>query len=282
MARIFLQSLAYLVELQEHVPVTDLRGSKIGFMKLALIPCADSQGHELQEEDLINSSGQLIGRNLFFKFNIISCRNLPPKFRDIHCKYRFYDDKVDSKTEMYPYSTNVKFNHIRILHFEPATREFVEYLNHGSVVVEVLGRHIINHDHLNQPLPMSNPLNTRQLHGVEDHRIFTRKGELLAQNPVTNSFEGVFETVHGRKQELISELQLLKHKQIRLEQRLDFVRQMTEHCLLIGQQSIPTTLLDAMLNVNNSEEARDIVQQLQAGEGTRLDHCYYVTLLNFL
>ncbi|XP_057378672.1 kinesin-like protein KIF1A [Daphnia carinata] len=266
MARIFLQSLAYLVELQEHIPVADLRGSKIGFIKLALIPCADRHGHELQEKDLLSSSDQLIGKNLFFKFNIISCHNLPPKFRDIHCKYRFYDDKVESKTEMYPYSTNVKFNHSRILRFEPATREFVEYLNHGSVVVEVLGRHIINPDPVNQPRPMSNPLNTRQLRGVADHKNFTRKGELLVQTPAANSFGGVFETVHGRKQELISELQLLKHKQIRLEQRLDFVRQMTEHCLLIGQQSIPTTLLDAMLNVNNSEEARDIVQQLQAGE----------------
>lgn len=69
------------VELRDHVPVTDLRGIQIGFMKFALIPCADSQGHELQEENLINSSNQLIGRNLFFKFNIISCRNLPPRFR---------------------------------------------------------------------------------------------------------------------------------------------------------------------------------------------------------
>lgn len=98
--------------------------------------------------------------------------------------------------------------------------------------------------------------------------LLIRKREILAENPVANSFESVFETVHGRKQELISELQLLKHKHIRLEQRLDFIRQMTERCLLVGQDSIPTTLLDAMLNVNNSEEARDIVQQLQIGEGT--------------
>lgn len=67
--------------MQDHVPITDLRGIKIGVMKIALVPCADSLGHQLQEDDLVDSSDQLIGKNLFFKFHIIGCRNLPPKFR---------------------------------------------------------------------------------------------------------------------------------------------------------------------------------------------------------
>ena len=33
--------------------------------------------------------------------------------------------------------------------------------------------------------------------------------------------------------------------------------------MLIGQETIPTALLDAMLNVNTPEQAKRIVQQLQ-------------------
>ena len=67
--------------MQEHVPVTDLRGIQVGFMDIALVPCSDSEGHELREQDLIDSPDQLVGRNLYFEFHILGCRNLPPKFR---------------------------------------------------------------------------------------------------------------------------------------------------------------------------------------------------------
>lgn len=75
------------MEIQEHIPVTDLRGIKIGVMKIALVPCADKEGHQLQEDHLIDSSDQLVGRNIFFTFHIIGCRNLPPKFRVVFFIY---------------------------------------------------------------------------------------------------------------------------------------------------------------------------------------------------
>ncbi|EFX76074.1 hypothetical protein DAPPUDRAFT_55475, partial [Daphnia pulex] len=175
MARVVLRSLAYLVEMQDHVPITDLRGIKIGVMKIALVPCADSLGHQLQEDDLVDSSDQLIGKNLFFKFHIIGCRNLPTKFRDLHCKYRFYGDKDDSKTKMYPYSSNLQFNHSRILSYEPVTREFVDYLNHGSVVVEVLGRHIIEQNHpFNNSYPTPHLVDSRGFLDEEDQGVLSR------------------------------------------------------------------------------------------------------------
>lgn len=90
----------------------------------------------------------------------------------------------------------------------------------------------------------------------------------MAQKPSINNFESAFKSVDGRKQELLAELQLVKRTHVRLQQRLDFIRQMTDRCLLTGQESIPTALLDSMLNANGSEQARRIVQQLETGEGT--------------
>ena len=89
----------------------------------------------------------------------------------------------------------------------------------------------------------------------------------MSQKPAINSLETVFKTVDGGKQELLAELQLVKRTHLKLQERLDFIRQMTDRCLLTGQESIQTTMLDAMLNANSSEQAQHIVQQLQIGEG---------------
>ena len=67
--------------MQEQVPITDLRGIQIGFMEIAIIPCADAKGNPLSEDHMVDSIDQLIGRNLYFEFHIINCQNLPPKFR---------------------------------------------------------------------------------------------------------------------------------------------------------------------------------------------------------
>jgi hypothetical protein len=106
-----------------------------------------------------------------------------------------------------------------------------------------------------------------------------RTGEIMAQKPTINNFESVLKTIDGRKQELLGELQLVKRTHVRLQQRLDFIRQMTDRCLLTGQESIPTALLDAMLNANSSEQARRIVQQLQTGEGTVHYASFYFQML---
>jgi len=76
---------------------------------------------------------------------------------------------------------------------------------------------------------------------------------------------------NGMKPELIAELHLMKDNQVRLQQRLDFIRQLVDRCMLIGQEGIPTGLLDAMLNVNSPEQAKRIVQQLQL-EGKTLNN----------
>lgn len=69
------------MEIQENVPITDLRGIQVGSMEIALLPCADAEGNQLQDEDTVATPAQLIGKNLYFQFHIIGCRNLPPKFR---------------------------------------------------------------------------------------------------------------------------------------------------------------------------------------------------------
>ncbi len=78
-----------------------------------------------------------------------------------------------------------------------------------------------------------------------------------------NSTSGL-QPMNGQKQELLAELQLLKETHIRLQQRLDFLRHLVDRCAANGQESIPLGLIDAALNVNSQEQARRLIQQLQA------------------
>lgn len=73
--------------------------------------------------------------------------------------------------------------------------------------------------------------------------------------------------INGQKQELLAELQYLKESHVRLQQRLAFIRQLVDSYITIGKESFPTALLDAALNVNSSDQAKRIVQQLSF-EGT--------------
>lgn len=83
----------------------------------------------------------------------------------------------------------------------------------------------------------------------------------LSESGKNISYENinVLKTIDGGKQELLTELQLLKQTHIRLQQRLDSVRQITDQCLLAGKESIPTALLDALLD--NPEQALQFFEQ---------------------
>ena len=69
------------MEIKEEVKVTDLHGSPIGTMDIAIQPRADDKGRPLSPSEVVDSPEQLIGRKVYFEFRISGCRALPPKFK---------------------------------------------------------------------------------------------------------------------------------------------------------------------------------------------------------
>lgn len=69
---VFLQSLAYMVEIDEQLPITDFKGNERGQLKVALMPCSP-QGKEItgefvdQPEELVRTHLSLL---LLYKNNI--------------------------------------------------------------------------------------------------------------------------------------------------------------------------------------------------------------------
>ena len=61
----------------------------------------------------------------------------------MHCKYRVYLDEKDQSTCKVSLTANPDFDDVQIFKFKPATRQLVDYLNNGSIMVEVYGKQYV-------------------------------------------------------------------------------------------------------------------------------------------
>lgn len=80
-SQLYLQPLAFMVELNEQLEILDYRGNEIGFLNIELNPC-DEKGREYSELDdnFVDSPFELVGKPLYFKLKIHGCRGLSSRF----------------------------------------------------------------------------------------------------------------------------------------------------------------------------------------------------------
>ena len=125
-----------------------------------MAPC-NKKGREYTEKDdkFVDSPDELIGKDVHFLFKIINCRGLPNKYTDVYCKYKVYlDEKVtsliikiiflnssiqESHTEKISLTANPDYNYKKQFDFNPATRQLIDYLNNGIVMVQIMGKQYI-------------------------------------------------------------------------------------------------------------------------------------------
>lgn len=77
----FLQPLAFLVEIKEQLDLVDYRGNEAGIVNVEVTVCNEN-GQEYTEHDdiFLDSPQEMIGRDLRFNFKIHGCRGLPARF----------------------------------------------------------------------------------------------------------------------------------------------------------------------------------------------------------
>ncbi|XP_072041898.1 kinesin-like protein KIF28P [Amphiura filiformis] len=135
---VYLQSLAYLIEIEELLGVTDYRGMEQGLVKIDIFPCADD-GSELQDEDFVDDPKELLGKSATFKISISNARGLPSRICKSQCKYKFYLDRGHSTQEISG-TRNPDFNHTEIVSCKMVTQQFLDYLENEALVIEIWGR----------------------------------------------------------------------------------------------------------------------------------------------
>ncbi|ELU00840.1 hypothetical protein CAPTEDRAFT_171489 [Capitella teleta] len=134
---VYLQSLAYMVELEENLTITDYKGTEQGLLQVQMHPCTKA-GKDIGD-DYVDDPSELVGRDYFFKLKVPHARGLPKKFVKSFCKFQFYLDDGYTKTNETT-GMNPDFKFEKMFSFTPCTQQFVNYLSEGMLVIEVWGR----------------------------------------------------------------------------------------------------------------------------------------------
>jgi len=252
--QVFLQPIAYMVEMKEQLEVTDLKGNKIGIMNLEVAPC-NKKGREYTETDdkFVDSPDELVGKDVHFMFKIVNCRGLPNKYTDVHCKYSVYLDSTDVETEKISLTANPDFNHKKQFSFNPATRQLVDYLNNGSIMVQIVGKQYIRKSAVASKKGMS----TKEML-KSDRAVFAKTANLM------NGFQMNGRVVDPQKQSIVVELLLMKKTQARLQQRCDNMKKMLEKAEKLGRNGVSCTTIKSFFNAHTDEQIANSMKQLEA------------------
>jgi len=196
-----------LIELKEQLELMNYKGAEVGIINVDIIPCS-AEGREFSEEDdvYVDAPSELIGKNIHFVVKIHGCRGLPPKFTDIYCTYKLFLDEEDTRTEVISDTSNPDFNHKKIYHFAPVTKQLVEYLKDGFLLIQVWGRQMIKRSSSKQSSKSS--------------KLMMQEDLLNHANNLMQGFKMNGRIVDPNKQSIIVELLLMKKQQIRQQQRI--------------------------------------------------------------
>merc|ERR1712226_793895 len=134
---VFLQSLAYMIELEENLTITDYKGAEQGHLAVSMYPCK-ADGKDIGD-DYVDDPSELVGKQFHFKLKISNARGLPKKFAKTFCRFKFYlDENALKSNEMA--GMNPDYGYQKQFDFKPVTKQLVEYLSNESLVIEVYGR----------------------------------------------------------------------------------------------------------------------------------------------
>lgn len=81
---VYLQSLGYMIELDEMLTITDYKGYERGLLRVLAIPC-HPDGAELDEDEdaFVEDPSELMGKSTSFRLKILSARGLPQQFNKV-------------------------------------------------------------------------------------------------------------------------------------------------------------------------------------------------------
>ncbi|CAN7981237.1 unnamed protein product, partial [Ixodes pacificus] len=135
--QVYLQPLAYMVELKEQLEIINFKGEEAGILNVEMVPCSET-GREYSEEDnvFLDSPGDLVGRDLHFVVRIVHCRAIPERFTVDWCCQKF-SEKHELSTEDI-LSRHVELEYI-LSEVSNGNSSLVEHLSDSYVAISVWG-----------------------------------------------------------------------------------------------------------------------------------------------
>ncbi|XP_067143109.1 kinesin-like protein KIF28 [Centruroides vittatus] len=260
--QVFLQPLAYRVEIKEQLEIIEYRGAEVGIMNIEIVPCS-STGKEYTESDdmFIDDPKDLIGKEFHFVVKILSCNGLPARFFDINCRYRLYLDEDDTVTATISGTTNPEFNHRKMYSFKSVSRQFSEYLVEGFIMIQVWGTQAVR----KSAVARAKGKNTKEMF----------QADIMQQtNTLMNGFRINGRNVDPNKHSMLVELLLMKKQQARHQFRMEYMKKLIDVAEKYKKRKVPINLLKELIATNSAEVADQIISKVPEVDDSDEDDDY--------
>ncbi|KAJ8288686.1 hypothetical protein COCON_G00013450 [Conger conger] len=141
-AHLWLQSLAFLIPLEEQVEVLGSEGTEEAILQTQLVPC-NPAGLPLGEEDILIDPTELLGKRLDFTLVVEQCCGLrwlrDARDRGVQIGFRMYESPTTFYTPAVWHDTNPQLDHSMRFTMTTVTQDFLGYLQTNALVLELWG-----------------------------------------------------------------------------------------------------------------------------------------------
>lgn len=247
--KVWLKSLAYLIEIKEQLEVTDFKGQEVGLLNLELVPC-DKKGKEYKDTDdiFVDDPQELVGKDIYFNVKLQSARGLPKKYTDIYTKYLMYVDGEYNSTKKIADTSNPEWNNTKLCAFTPATKQFISYLDESAIMIQIWGKQ--------KPPKTKKNLNTKN----QLQKMHMAKGNSNAANSNVKQFD-------PSKAKFMLEVSMLRKKQEKLENRMAHLRKMILIAEDHNKQRLSTWLVKDIINAQSEQDAEKCFKLIPKEKG---------------
>eukprot|EP00111_Clytia_hemisphaerica_P009015 TCONS_00026419-protein len=132
-ANVFLQSLAYALDFNDKLSITDYKGSEEGSAVIEVAPCTQD-GKPLDEDYFVENPKELIGKPYHFMVKVINCEVQKARYcHGLYMKYTSYGEENACLTEIKKDTLSPVFNHSKIYSFPAVAEEHLNWFEAGSL-----------------------------------------------------------------------------------------------------------------------------------------------------
>lgn len=132
-ANVFLQSLAYALDFNDKLAITDYKGSEEGSAVIEVAPCSQD-GKPLDEDYFVENPKELIGKPYHFMVKVINAEVQKARYcHGLYMKYTSFGEENPTLTEVKVDTLSPVFNHSKIYSFPAVSEDHLNWFETGSL-----------------------------------------------------------------------------------------------------------------------------------------------------
>jgi len=217
---LFLQSLAFKIDLSETLSISDYRGTDMGTLDCQIVPCT-KDGGDLDDDDFNEDPSELIGNDLHFQLKISAARGLPKTFSkgESFCRYKMYLEDSDNETNRIQNTINPDFNYEKMFCFAPVTSQLIDYLLHSPLIIEVWGKQYTEKIVADKPKMRKASVSTKQL--MSEDRVLNPRLQSISESHIPHFSE-------EDRYKLLCDMNVYKRRSERMEKKLKRLKELVQ------------------------------------------------------